>query len=331
MDKNLKRKIRKFWRDRLIIGLGSLSILGFASVQALSVFNYRPVQPSWVLEFSQSVEVLTQERRSREEKEKAILDIKKISSEHNLQTTEAVFHYLERNLALDWDLTLALSTALELNLAIEQDFALDQNLTQALEQNQGLIQDLDWALALDRALDKSQNQNEGLTPDLVQDLSRDRPSNLIDELVNRLEQANNSLLMFTINEDLEQAYGFTLKTGNILKNLLENEPIRAGAFTTSMILLGVSLLVLLSFLVFFGRVKGSLRLPGVAHIIAFLPEEYVAELGYLQHRLKKSKATPWQIRRRLIHEFVLLIWAYYIQVQLDNLFLDSNQDHTIDD
>ena len=58
-----------------------------------------------------------------------------------------------------------------------------------------------------------------------------------------------------------------------------------------------------------------------SHLIAFLPEECVAELGVLRQRMKKQKVSVWHIRLRLSQEFLILLWVFYIQVQIENLKL----------
>lgn len=62
-----------------------------------------------------------------------------------------------------------------------------------------------------------------------------------------------------------------------------------------------------------------------------LPEEYIAELRALERRLKKANISVWEIRQQLIHQFAFLLWAYCIRMPIENLFLDSNQKHHIDD
>ena len=64
--------------------------------------------------------------------------------------------------------------------------------------------------------------------------------------------------------------------------------------------------------------------------MVLFPEECAAELGILHRRMKKAKASPWQIYLRLLEEFLTLLWAFYIQVQLENLTLPPG-DREIDD
>jgi hypothetical protein len=139
------------------------------------------------------------------------------------------------------------------------------------------------------------------------------------------------LLVFIIGTELERTYGLTLQQGNTLETLLSHEPNRARTLIQSVIFLGASIVVLIGLLMAFTKLKGSSDIPRTANLIAFLPEECVADLSDLQCRLKKTGMPPWQIRRRLMYEFVFLLWVHYVSMQIDNLFLGPGQDNTIDD
>lgn len=78
------------------------------------------------------------------------------------------------------------------------------------------------------------------------------------------------------------------------------------------------------------RLQSSHNLLPNSHLIAFLPEECVAEMGVLAIRMKKANTSPWEIRLRLLEEFVTLIWVFYIQIKLENLSLPF-QDNQIDE
>lgn len=379
MKKSLKRKIRRIWRNRLLMSVGSLIVLSFAALQVRNVFKYRSEQPLWILEFSQPVELLTQEHRSDDELIQAISKIQSISQERNLQITTTIFQDLELTrdralaLALDRALDLELELALDRTLALELELAwelelelhrelelyrglyrelyrtreLDRELYRDLatyrkvelvqarelevELYQELAQELAQELELTRSRDRALALALRLEVELAQELYKNRASELVDELIHELNQTNNKLVVSIIATELELTHGLTLQTGDTLKTLLSNESNRARAFIQSGLLLGASVLVLLCLLVTLSKLQGSSNLPRTAQLITFLPEEYVAELGYLKRRLQKKKASAWQIRRRLIHEFVFLLWVHYVQLQIDKLFLADNKDHTIDD
>ena len=68
----------------------------------------------------------------------------------------------------------------------------------------------------------------------------------------------------------------------------------------------------------------------LAQPIAFLPEECVAELGVVKRRMRNSKCSTWEIRWELFQQVVGLFWAYYIQINLENLWLPPG-DQRIDE
>lgn len=67
----------------------------------------------------------------------------------------------------------------------------------------------------------------------------------------------------------------------------------------------------------------------VAHLAEFLPEECVAELGILYRRMKKTKVPTWKIRLRLLEESLNLLYVFYIQIKIENLW--SPRERKIDD
>ncbi|MEM9091291.1 MAG: hypothetical protein AAGC93_21435 [Cyanobacteria bacterium P01_F01_bin.53] len=273
MEKHIKRRIRNTWRNRLLLGVSSLAVLGFSVFQFQTALKHRTSDlPPWALDFTRSAEQLTDENLTDAERDQVVVDILDVAQSRNLVVTTWLLHDLsESSYRIQ-------SRELVLTIARARARALD----------------------LDRALDRAQQQviDSGLAAKLTDDM----------------------FLVLVITADLEHTHG-----------LIDNEPTRTRALRQSAILLGVSTVILIGLLVMLIRIQGSSKLPRTANLIAFLPEECVAELGYLESRLKQAKKPHWQIRRRLIHEFVFLLWAHYVQMQIDNLFLGSGEDHTIDD
>ena len=60
-----------------------------------------------------------------------------------------------------------------------------------------------------------------------------------------------------------------------------------------------------------------------------LPEECLAELGALQHRMEKNGDSTRKILLRLLWESLGILWAIHVHIKLDNLLLPS--DCKIDD
>jgi hypothetical protein len=96
------------------------------------------------------------------------------------------------------------------------------------------------------------------------------------------------------------------------------------------ILLILSLLALGALLLTLGKLHISYSFSPTAKLIVLLPEEYIAELSVLLQRMKKAKASPWEIRLRFLTEFLTLLWVFYIQIKFENLWLPSDN-HEIDD
>ncbi|MFG6105363.1 hypothetical protein U2F10_24120 [Leptothoe sp. EHU-05/26/07-4] len=378
MKRSLNRRIRKLWRDRLLLGMGSLLVLGVSALQLQAVVNNRPKYPSWALELFESVEILTKEQKTKQNEFRAILEIERISKTRGLQNTELAIQHLTnrpislvilldaqtgrpalsliqpkvRGLAnslirLENQTQVSIQTLAQVQKLIHaqsQAQFLAENLSKDLAQIQGMELGSDYSQSLAQFLaqdlfmvtigvslqDSILTRSQELAQELTQAQELAQIQELTQELAQELDRTNKTLLVFILAAELEKNHGLTLQQGNTLETLLSREPNRTHTFLQSGILLGASTLALFSFLVALSKLQGSSTLPHTTHLIAFLPEEYVAELGYLQRRLKKTNASPWQIQQRLTHEFLFLLWAYYIQVKLENLFLPFG-DHTIDD
>lgn len=71
------------------------------------------------------------------------------------------------------------------------------------------------------------------------------------------------------------------------------------------------------------RRRGSEELSLNIQFAFFFPEECVAELGSLLRRMQKAKVSPWEIRLRLLQEFVSLLWAFHVQIRIENMGLPA--------
>ena len=71
----------------------------------------------------------------------------------------------------------------------------------------------------------------------------------------------------------------------------------------------------------------------VINLLVLLPEDYVANVTILRRRLEKQSVSPWQLNWQLLREILGLLWAYFVQIPLENLFLpsDEQKDRQIDD
>ena len=348
MDKVLKREIRQLWRNRLLLGIGSLALIVCSIWQLQDVLKYRPPQHRWSLDLFKALELLTDKNSSAEVRELAASEIQTIAQAQSLSLTATQAKDLAEDLVKE-DQTRAWALNAR---SLRQDLELTEELdrTQALTKDLAVVvaQDLDLAEELAEKLAWAMDVNLILAEDL--DLAKDlavadrlaknlsvaaskvggKAEDLALFVAEELTRVREDFLVAILIAELESIYGLTVYRGETLDFHLSNEPSRARNLLHSVVLLGLSVVMLMTLLVLLLRLQDRSSLPATSHLIAFLPEEYVAEFSVLQERMKKAKASPWQVRIRLFEEFVTLLWVFYIQVQFENLFLPSD-DRKIDD
>ena len=73
-------------------------------------------------------------------------------------------------------------------------------------------------------------------------------------------------------------------------------------------------------------------LPLLGRASKSLPEEATAELAALRQRLKRSRKNPVYIQLRTAWHFLEILWAFYIEVKIDNLWLpkESSTKQSVD-
>ncbi len=59
------------------------------------------------------------------------------------------------------------------------------------------------------------------------------------------------------------------------------------------------------------------------HLICYFPDEVVSELIAFRRELTETNKSPLSIETRLLYVVFTLIWAFYIQINIDNLWLPS--------
>ena len=207
MNKRVKQRIQRLWRNRVLLGLGGVFAIGLAGFQLHALFQSRPQQPAWVLELSHSLEALS-ENKTDEERKTLIVDIQGVARNKSLLATEFFALALERELELE--LSLEPLRALELSLGLAR--ALE------LELVPKLVRTLVLARELERTLERAQ------TLELERTLERAL------ELEQMLELERNSLLVAAATAELADKHGRILQQGDELENLLNNESRRAHAF-----------------------------------------------------------------------------------------------------
>ena len=447
MDKDLKRKIRRLWRNRWLVSMAGLMALGLSVLQIQDLLRHRPTHMDWLVDLSANVETLTDEESSQEERRHALNDIRSIANSYDLVLTrswaktvyeldvvlehelarvlarklvqrlawslreeqvmerehylllarelarelaptlqrgqsqeqelvQAQFqdleemmaqaqtltvyemkmreHALIRELAQGQALALALShlpnheleqvleQALALELELEQVLVLEQVLEQTLalelELEQVLEQPLDLELEQVLALEQVQVlQIEKLRGDSRrQILQWEMEKILAQSLAQTLEweqlRASNLNIRLTqiMADELEHQHNASLLGGHELDGYQENELLRSRLYFKSGIFLGCSLTAFGIVLFTLIQLRSPIGVSRPTHLVAFLPEDYVAELGALNNRLVKQNISSYQRRLRLLEEAISLFRVFYIQMPLENLFLPSD-DRSIDD
>lgn len=91
---------------------------------------------------------------------------------------------------------------------------------------------------------------------------------------------------------------------------------------------GIAILVLL--LLMLQNLRQLQGITWVGYLNFYFPEEVVAELAALRAQLTQTQKSTWLIRYILFYEVLTLIWAFYIQITIDNFWLPSS-DRRIDD
>ena len=321
MENQVRQSLKRFWRNRVLLGVSGLAALGFSGLQLQTVLQHQPQQPSWTLEFSRLLEEFTDERTIQEEKENLQKDLVEIARRRNLIKTDLILvepvraQIQVRDLELDMKQEMKQVYLLDLEPMLAR--MLESMLARVLESMQVQVQ------VQVQVEDMKQVPEMNLNLNLEQEHLRIQAQMLAQMLVS-------TMLIETAIEELQQVHGITLHQDDALEALLSSEPNRARVLLQSGILLALSSVLLVAVLVAFTKSKSPYSLPTTAHLVAFLPEECAAEVGALHRRLKKAKASPWEIRLRLCEAFLTLLWVFYIQIRLENLHLPMS-DRTIDD
>ena len=89
--------------------------------------------------------------------------------------------------------------------------------------------------------------------------------------------------------------------------------------------LALSILSLTIILRLFIKVKNRISLTFLNRIIYFIPEECVAELVALSRQLKSHNYPTWLIQIILFKCFLEVIFAFYIQIRIDNFWLPNKE------
>ena len=215
----------------------------------------------------------------------------------------------------------SLKKDLQLDTDKTREWLRDLKQTWELEQIQRQERDQAFVLALELALELEQIYYLKQEQDL--DLIRERVQELRQSLERIQEQSDFQSTLFEriVAVDLDRKHGLALQAKADWESFLNTEFSRVRMFLQSGTLLTLLLVILGTLLFILSRMQGLQSLPYSANLVAFLPEEYIAELGILQRRMKKAEASPLQMRLRLLEAFLTLLWVFYIKTKLDDLMI----------
>ncbi|NES24255.1 MAG: hypothetical protein F6K41_36420 [Symploca sp. SIO3E6] len=187
--------------------------------------------------------------------------------------------------------------------AQERSQVLEQELVQELEQmpKQEWVQDHELVQELELELAQVQ--------EMV--LVRKRESELEYKLVRKLVQNQEMLLVYHQEMLLTQDHEL------VQVQKLERE--RIQKLNQAWLILGLSALSLITLLLLLLKQQNQVSLTLTGEL--FFPEECIAELEALHQRMKSQQQPLWFIQFRMLQEIVELLWAFYIHINLENLWL----------
>jgi hypothetical protein len=106
---------------------------------------------------------------------------------------------------------------------------------------------------------------------------------------------------------------------------------QAETLQQQFILLGISGLCFILMLLLLLR-RNQISLPLTGQLIIVLPEECVVELEAFHQQIKFEKRSAWVIRMIMLWTVLELLWAFHVQINVENLSLPKSKGHNkIDD
>lgn len=344
MDQDTKQKLQRLWRNRLLVSVGIVVVSGFSALQIQALLS----SPAW----TQEARIKVQKDLAQTQAQAQVLEAKVKSLTHKVTNYEVkVLEAQERvefwNAKVKSLAEKAWDQAWETQKYQRKATEARRRESQALELKAQAQKDLEigvkgaknwikgagtWAARARTKAESWEGKAQGQqfwTESLkakVQEAKALRAKSMkeLDQARKELAQVRKALVL----EDMELEQIIHRK--NLAWVLTLKEQTWAWSLARTLLLLSILLITLTSLVFLLRRLRGSSHLSFNAQLVIFFPEECVAELGVLLQRMKKAKASPWEIRFRLLTEILTLLWVFYIQVKLENLWLPSG-DRKIDD
>ncbi|MBD2168654.1 hypothetical protein H6G04_30200 [Calothrix membranacea FACHB-236] len=117
-----------------------------------------------------------------------------------------------------------------------------------------------------------------------------------------------------------------LKAGQDLKLKLQQEQEQEPQH--QFILLGISALCFILILLLLLRQRNRISLTLTGQLIIVLPEECITELEALHQQMKSEERSIWVIRTIMLWSVLELLWAFHIQINVENFWLPKSKGHT---
>ena len=89
--------------------------------------------------------------------------------------------------------------------------------------------------------------------------------------------------------------------------------------------LGISALCFTAMLLLLLRQRNQISLTLTGQFICIFPEECIAELEALHEQMKSEQRSNWLIHMIMLWTFLELFWAFYVQINIENLWLPQHR------
>jgi hypothetical protein len=94
-----------------------------------------------------------------------------------------------------------------------------------------------------------------------------------------------------------------------------------------LLLLGISVASFIVMMLLLLRQRNRISLTLTGQLICFFPEECIAELEALHEKMKSEQRSNWLIHMIMLQNFLGLLWAFYVQINIENLWLPQHRGH----
>ena len=109
-----------------------------------------------------------------------------------------------------------------------------------------------------------------------------------------------------------------------LTRLQPQDHVQTQTLQNQFMLLGISALCFILILLLLLR-RNQIDLSLTYQLIIFLPEQYIVDLEDLYQQIKSEESSIWVIRKILLKNVLEVLWAFHVQINLENLWLPKNK------